>query len=116
MESSNTQNHTSKQKHWGKHISCWKESCLSQKQYCLRHGIAISTFSYWKRKLINLHETPGPKRFFALTVKDAGPALSKQEPPTGIRLSLCNDKFKIDLEKEFSETTLRKLIATLETI
>lgn len=116
MELSNTQNHTSKQKYWGKHISCWKKSCLSQKQYCLSHGIAISTFSYWKRKLINLNETPGPKRFFALTVKDAGSPLIKQATHTGIHLSLCNDKYKIDFENEFSETTLKKLIATLETI
>jgi hypothetical protein len=106
---------TSKQKHWEKHISCWKKSGLTQRQYCFSQGIAISTFSYWKGKLGKVSESPKPARFFALTVKDADTLLNKQDSPTGIRLFVCNDKFKIDLDKEFSESTLKKLITTLET-
>ena len=50
------------------------------------------------------------------TVKETSTSPDKKGFDTGVRLSLCNDKFKIDLEKEFSGTTLKRLIATLETI
>jgi hypothetical protein len=116
VEPDNIQSNTSKQKHWKKHISCWRKSGLTQRQYCLRQGIAISTFSYWIRKFGKAAENPGSTRFYPLSVKGNSTSSSRKGLHTGIRLSLCNDKFKIDLEKEFSETTLRRLIATLETI
>lgn len=116
MEPDNTQSNTSKQKHWRNHISCWRKSGLTQRQYCLRQGIAISTFSYWKRKLGKGLVCPGPPRFYALAVKETATSLDQKGFHTGIRLTLCNDKFKIDLEKEFSGTTLKRLISTLETI
>lgn len=116
MESGHTQGNTSKQKHWENHISCWRKSGLTQRQYCLRQGIALSTFSYWIRKLGKGTESPGPTRFYPLTDRGTSTLLDKNGFDTGIRLSLCNDKFKIDLDKEFSETTLKKLITTLETI
>ena len=116
MESDNTQSTTSKQKHWGNHISCWRKSGLTQRQYCLRQGIALSTFSYWIRKLRKMTESPGPTRFYPLTVKGTYTSHDNKGFHTGIRLSLCDDKFKIDLEKEFSGTTLKRLISTLETM
>ena len=116
MEAQNTKSYTSKQKHWRNHISCWRKSGLTQREYCLRQEIAISTFSYWIRKFGKGSAKPGPPRFYPLTVKGTSTALDRQGFDTGIRLSLCNDKFKIDLEEEFSETTLRRLVATLETI
>jgi hypothetical protein len=116
VEPDNLQSNLSKQKHWKRHISCWRKSGLTQRQYCLRQGIAISTFSYWIRKFGKESENPGSTRFYPLAVKDSCASPSRQGFHTGIRLSLCNDKFKIDLEKEFSQTTLRRLIATLETI
>ncbi|MCP4341683.1 MAG: hypothetical protein GY799_23080 [Desulfobulbaceae bacterium] len=116
MEADNIQSNTPKQKHWGNHISCWRKSGLNQRQYCLGQGIAISTFSYWVRKFNKGAGNPGPTRFYPLIVKGAPKSLDEKVFHTGIRLSLCNDKFKIDLEKEFSRTTLKRLIATLETI
>lgn len=116
MELQHTQGNTSKQKQWEEHISCWKKSDLTQRQYCLSQGIAISTFSYWIRKFSKRVEKPGPVRFYPLTVQGVSTSVERKGFQAGIRLSLCNDKFKIDLEEEFSATTLKKLIATLETI
>ncbi|MBU0943950.1 MAG: hypothetical protein KJ804_00410 [Proteobacteria bacterium] len=99
----------------GNHISCLKKSHLTQCQYCLRQGIAISTFSYWIGKFGKGAEKPGATLFYPLTVKGVSTSVDRKGFQAGIRLSLCNDKFKIDLEEEFSATTLKKLIATLET-
>jgi hypothetical protein len=32
------------------HLRAWRESRLTQKEYCARHQINPATFSYWKKK------------------------------------------------------------------
>jgi hypothetical protein len=34
---------------WAKHSDLWKESGLSQKEYCKKEGLKSTTFSYWRR-------------------------------------------------------------------
>ncbi len=114
MELDNIESKTSKQNHWENQISCWRKSGLTQKQYCLNQGIAISTFSYWIRKSGKKPENSGSTHFYPLTVKSSSTSPNIKTLHAGVRLSLCNDKFKIELEREFSETTLKRLIATLE--
>lgn len=116
MDSRTIKGSISKQKHWCNHISCWKKSGLTQREYCLRQELAISIFSYWIRKFGKGAAKPGPTRFYPLTVTGASASPAHQGFHTGVRLSVCNDKFKIDLEEEFSKTTLKRLVAILETI
>ncbi|PHR26094.1 MAG: hypothetical protein COA36_13100 [Desulfotalea sp.] len=116
MKVDNMKRNTSKQYHRENHISCWRKSGLAQKQYCLNQGIAIPIFSYWLRKFDQESENLGSPRFYPLTVKDSPASPSSKGFHTGVRLSFCDDKYKIDLENEFSETTLTKLITFLETI
>lgn len=44
---------------WLKHIEAWKQSELTQAQYCRMHSISTKSFYYWKRKA-NRTETPIP--------------------------------------------------------
>lgn len=36
---------------WAEHIEVWKSSGLSQRAYCAREGIAVSTLQWWCRRL-----------------------------------------------------------------
>ena len=38
-------------KFWQTHLLQWKESRLSQSNYCKKNNIKVHRFSYWKRKL-----------------------------------------------------------------
>lgn len=51
-----------------------KESNLTIKDFCSNHGIARSTFHYWKKKL---SKKPGRKDFIPLIVKPSGLELPK---------------------------------------
>mgnify|MGYP006307366755 FL=1 len=51
-----------------------KESGLTILDFCSNHGIAPSTFHYWKKKLSN---KPGRKDFIPLIVKPSGEDLPK---------------------------------------
>jgi len=35
--------------YWQQHFSRWQSSGLSQRAYCAREGLALSTFDYWRR-------------------------------------------------------------------
>ena len=42
---------------WTKHISEWKDSGLSQAQYCRTNNLKVKTFSNWKRKVFSQKDT-----------------------------------------------------------
>lgn len=35
---------------WQQHIDDWRQSKLSQKEYCQRNDISFSSFSYWRTR------------------------------------------------------------------
>jgi transposase-like protein len=51
-----------------------QESGLTINEFCSNHGIARSTFHYWKKKL---NKKPGRKDFIPLIVKPSAMALPK---------------------------------------
>ena len=44
------ENKLTKTELWTKSIQDFRNSCLSRKEWCLEHQIALSTLSYWIRK------------------------------------------------------------------
>jgi hypothetical protein len=42
---------TKNENYWARHIEGWKASGKSQREYCERSGIALSTFGRWWKKL-----------------------------------------------------------------
>ena len=40
-----------KQRLWETRIADWKRSGLSQRQYCLKHELALATFGWWRKRL-----------------------------------------------------------------
>jgi hypothetical protein len=101
----------SRQTFWRQHITDCERSPLNQKQYCNTNGLALSTFSYWKKKLGKKEkETP---RFYPLTVPQL-PSPDNQADHSGVSLTLNSSKFRIELAENFSASCLRKLILNLE--
>lgn len=41
---------TDKRKFWQEHIHCWRESGLSQSEYCRRNDIGSSQWFYWRKR------------------------------------------------------------------
>ena len=102
----------SRQTFWRQHIRDCERSSLNQKQYCSKNGLALSTFSYWKKKLGKREqETP---RFYPLTVRQLPPSPNNQAEHSGLSLTLNNSKCRIELAENFSASCLKKLILTLE--
>ena len=39
-----------KLRYWSKHFERWQASGLTQRAYCAREGLALSTFDHWRRQ------------------------------------------------------------------
>ena len=76
--------------HWQQHIDAWQQAGGSQAQYCRKHELDQSHFSYWKRKLAKKKQlnqtqlTVRPARFAQVQVA------SLPEPTSSLSISLPN--------------------------
>ena len=110
MESPVSSKHELKREYWQQQISDCKVSGLSQKRYCQRHSLALSTFYYWKSR-INNPESSTPI-FYPLAIPTSH--RHTRSPDAGLLLLVGKKRFQVEIKKDFSSTTLEKLITTLE--
>lgn len=78
-----------------------QESGLTILDFCSNHGIAPSTFHYWKKKL---SKKPDRKDFIPLIVKPSGEGLPKGS--TGSETAICKEAF---LEVAYPNGTVLRL-------
>jgi len=108
MEYRSTSKTKVKKVYWHQQIRNWKTSGLSQKHFCQRELLALSTFSYWKRKI---EDTATEKiKFYPLSI----PAPTAQTVDSGLQLLIGKKRFVVEIKEDFSSTALKKLISTLE--
>jgi hypothetical protein len=102
----------SKQKYWQNHLTSWSKSGLSQKHYCEQQLLALSTFRHWKNKLA---EHSRKTSFYPLAVSSVVVPVEERSN-SGLRLVVCENRYRVELEKDFSSDSLKKLISTLESL
>ena len=110
MDTPSKRDHPTKDEYWQRQINDWKVSGLNQKQFCLNHSIALSTFCYWKSKIQRIE--PITPHFYPLTV----PVLPGNSSDAGLILVVGSKQFQVQINKAFSGTTLKRLVTTLEEI
>ena len=110
MELHTTSRRDTKKSYWQQQIRNWKTSGLSQKEFCQRQALALSTFSCWKRR-IEKSETE-KIQFYPLLI----PPSNTPPADSGLLLFLGKKRFAIEVKEEFSPTVLKKLILALEQI
>jgi hypothetical protein len=108
MEFRSTSKTKAKKVYWQQQIHNWKTSGLSQKHFCQREFLALSTFSYWKRKIETL--ATEKIKFYPLSI----PAPITPPADSGLLLFIGKKRYAIEIKEEFSPTALKKLISALE--
>jgi len=97
-----------KRRHWKHHVQAWQKSSLSQVEYCRRQNIVPHRFTYWKKKL----EPPRTSELSFVPVPLApihsSHVLSQPKP-----LVIVADRYRIEVDGDFSSDTLTKLLQTL---
>jgi len=62
---------------WTKRVALWQASGLSQAEFCRLNGIKLTTFNFWKLRV--LKQQPGPTRHRKPRVSAANPPVEKQK-------------------------------------
>lgn len=102
-----------KRAYWRQHIEGWRQSGLSQQDYCQSNDIALATFGYWRRKL-KKSEADKP-RFYPLIVSAQAPSETTAcTTHSSLRLVLDGNRFAIEIGEQFSPPVLQRLVTTLE--
>jgi hypothetical protein len=82
-------------------VEGFAKSGMTRRAYCARHGVAMTTFDYWRRA-----ERKQKPRLVEVAVQQAG-------PHAGFALVLANGR-RIESSWSFVEADLEKLICVAE--
>ncbi len=94
---------------WQERIEIWKNSGLTQDQFCQEHQLKKSTFLYWHLKF---NREKRVSKLLPVTIKSDNQPSSLSRS-SGVSLSI-NRRYTIQLEEQFNSQTLAKLIDFLE--
>jgi transposase-like protein len=99
----------SRVRNWAQHIEAWKSSGLSQRAYCAREGIAVSTLQWWWRRLRENGRVDTPK-FVPVALREITDL--RDEP---IEVVLLSGR-RLRLAAPRDETELARLVRLLEVL
>jgi len=110
---------TDRARFWAKHLCRQRRGPLSRREYCAKHSLSVSSFSYWSRKREVSGAEPTPPDSLAprlvpveLLAEDAAaPACSFGHSTSGIQLHTGG--VRIDLSVGFDVSTLRRALQAL---
>ncbi|MHC4215300.1 MAG: IS66 family insertion sequence element accessory protein TnpA [Planctomycetota bacterium] len=96
---------TDRRRQFAEHIRRWRDSRLTQAEYCRRNELKWSTFHYWRKRL-----------------QDKPTAVTLVEVPVRKNLScqpcheltlILGDRYRVEIGDDFNPSTLAKLVDTL---
>ena len=97
-----------KRKFWQAHVEAWKDSNLSQAEYCRKQGLKIHQLCYWVNKKsvkpnhpLALIEIPIPKM----------PVCNE----AALKLTI-NNHYQLEIADHFSPETLEQILQTLRRV
>jgi hypothetical protein len=107
-ESSRKSNSSHLRRFYQKHIERWRQSQLSQKEYCRQNEIIAHRFTYWKKRFTD--EKSGPT-FVPVPLVQNFPVSATSK----IDIVIAGG-FKIQVGPGFDSATLKQLIHTLRSL
>ena len=102
-------NRMKSKKEWEIIIERWRESGLSQTDFCRMEGLTIQTFGKWKSYHEKSKSKISPQSFLPVQIKNKECVSNDQS--SGIEIQ-CRD-LQIYLQKDFCSESLKRLISVL---
>ena len=97
-----------KRRFWKQQIEQWKDSGLTQIEFCRLHNLKPHQLTYWKKRF-QLAQAP----VSLVELKWEPPIQATPCPnPSPLRL-IVNEQFRIDVDRGFDPGTLQQLVLSL---
>ena len=97
-----------RRKYWTGQVQQWRESGLTQREFCKREGISIERLGAWKRRLD--HENRSESSIVAVPPKIVSSALFTSRPALGL---LVDERYRVEIPDAFSPSTLEAILQVL---
>ena len=97
-----------KRQFWKQQIQQWKDSGLTQIEFCRLHNLKSHQLTYWKKRF-----APAQAPVSLVELKWEPTIQTAPCPnPSPLRL-IVNDQFRIDVDRGFDPVTLQQLVLSL---
>ena len=98
-----------RRKYWTDHVQRWRESGLTQREYCKREGLSIERFGAWKRRLDRENQSMAGG-LVAVPPKIVSSALFTARPALGL---VVDERYRVEIPDAFSPSTLEAVLQVL---
>lgn len=93
---------------WIEEVQRWRESGLTQKEYCSREGISLERLGTWKRRL----DRDGQKQSGALVAVPSRIVTSALHAGPAIKL-VVDERYRVEIPDAFLPATLETVLHVL---
>lgn len=98
-----------RRKYWTAQVERWRESGLTQREYCKKEDLSIERFGAWKRRLD--HEDKNESRgLVAVPPKIVSAALFTARTVLGLVVA---ERYRVEIPDAFSPSTLEAVLQVL---
>ncbi len=98
---------------WLAHVEAWRQSGMSQTEYCRKNGINNHQFGYWKKKFTRKEKSAQCSAFVAIPIQHRTASNSDQSD-SGVTVNISG--ITIQLTTRFSETAFRRVVTVLQEV
>ena len=102
-----------KERFWQGHVEAWQRSSRSQRDYCDRKGLSLSTFTVWRQRLNGAAA--------GRQVRPTGPAMEivpvrpvSRNLAAPVVVVLGGGQYRVELNEGFRPEMLRAVVIALE--
>ena len=96
-----------RRRHWADQVERWRESGLTQRQFCKNEGLPIERFGAWKRRLER--ESQSESSLVAVPPRIVSSALFTAP---ALRL-VVDERYRVEIPDSFSASTLETVLQVL---
>jgi hypothetical protein len=98
---------------WSAHVEAWRQSGVSQAEYCRENGLSHHQFGYWKKKHTGKEQFAQGSAFVTIPVQHHTPSTSDQSD-SGVTVEVSG--ITIQLATRFSAAAFRRAVTVLQEV
>ena len=98
-----------RREYWTGQVRRWRESGLTQREYCKREGLSIERFGSWKRRLGSDNQSES-RGLVAVPPRIVSSALFTTRPALGL---VVDERYRVEIPDAFSPSTLEAVLQIL---
>jgi hypothetical protein len=99
-------------RYWQEHLERWRQSGLSQAEYCRQNNLKPRRWNYWKKNLARKISGDTGVSFVPVKISSTLPVAV---PRSNLSL-LTSNGYKVEVGIGFDPTTLKQLILTVQSL